>query len=149
MWNLETLESYCGRRYVSFQLPQMLAGFFFSIEQPKNLPPSIGMSVSLHKSPSISRFTTNSLFYFIFFCPSPTATLSDPQLMQQQQALVAQSAYLSPVATVAAVQMQQLAALNPSGIIATPIASITPSSGKRSGPVPAFAPARVGFLLET
>lgn len=46
----------------------------------------------------------------------------------QQQALVAQSAYLSPVATVAAVQMQQLAALNPS-IIATPIASITPSSG--------------------
>lgn len=50
------------------------------------------------------------------------------QLMQQQ-ALVAQSAYLSPVATVAAVQMQQLAALNPSSIIATPIASITPSSG--------------------
>lgn len=47
----------------------------------------------------------------------------------QQQALVAQSAYLSPVATVAAVQMQQLAALNPSSIIATPIASITPSSG--------------------
>lgn len=54
--------------------------------------------------------------------------LSPPQLMQQQ-ALVAQSAYLSPVATVAAVQMQQLAALNPSSIIATPIASITPSSG--------------------
>lgn len=49
----------------------------------------------------------------------------------QQQALVAQSAYLSPVATVAAVQMQQLAALNPSSIIATPIASITPSSGKQ------------------
>lgn len=56
-----------------------------------------------------------------FFCPI--------QLVQQQ-ALVAQSAYLSPVATVAAVQMQQLAALNPSSIIATPIASITPSSGK-------------------
>lgn len=55
-------------------------------------------------------------------------SLSVLQLMQQQ-ALVAQSAYLSPVATVAAVQMQQLAALNPSGIIATPIASITPSSG--------------------
>uniref|UniRef100_A0A669B239 Cugbp, Elav-like family member 3a n=1 Tax=Oreochromis niloticus TaxID=8128 RepID=A0A669B239_ORENI len=51
------------------------------------------------------------------------------QALMQQQALVAQSAYLSPVATVAAVQMQQLAALNPSGIIATPIASITPSSG--------------------
>uniref|UniRef100_A0A3Q3DTD3 Cugbp, Elav-like family member 3a n=1 Tax=Hippocampus comes TaxID=109280 RepID=A0A3Q3DTD3_HIPCM len=59
-------------------------------------------------------------------------------LMQQQQALVAQSAYLSPVATVAAVQMQQLAALNPSGIIATPIASITPSSGKQSGPARAL-----------
>ncbi|XP_061737629.1 CUGBP Elav-like family member 3 isoform X3 [Nerophis ophidion] len=44
----------------------------------------------------------------------------------QQQALVAQSAYLSPVATVAAVQMQQMAALNANGIIATPI---TPSSG--------------------
>lgn len=55
-------------------------------------------------------------------------SLSVLQLMQQQ-ALVAQSAYLSPVATVAAVQMQQLAALNPSSIIATPIASITPSSG--------------------
>lgn len=60
--------------------------------------------------------------------PSLTPSVSDLQLMQQQ-ALVAQSAYLSPVATVAAVQMQQLAALNPSSIIATPIASITPSSG--------------------
>ncbi|XP_062266082.1 CUGBP Elav-like family member 3 isoform X2 [Platichthys flesus] len=50
------------------------------------------------------------------------------QALMQQQALVAQSAYLSPVATVAAVQMQQLAALNPSSLIATPIASITPSS---------------------
>ncbi|XP_077950967.1 CUGBP Elav-like family member 3 isoform X7 [Gasterosteus aculeatus] len=47
----------------------------------------------------------------------------------QQQALVAQSAYLSPVATVAAVQMQQMAALNANGIIATPITPITPSSG--------------------
>uniref|UniRef100_A0A672PDT2 CUGBP Elav-like family member 3 n=1 Tax=Sinocyclocheilus grahami TaxID=75366 RepID=A0A672PDT2_SINGR len=52
------------------------------------------------------------------------------QALVQQQALVAQSAYLSPVATVAAVQMQQLAALNPSSIIATPIASITPSSAR-------------------
>lgn len=51
-----------------------------------------------------------------------------PQLVQQQ-ALVAQSAYLSPVATVAAVQMQQMAALNANGIIATPITPITPSSG--------------------
>lgn len=62
--------------------------------------------------------------------------LSAPQLMQQQ-ALVAQSAYLSPVATVAAVQMQQLAALNPSSIIATPIASITPSSGNERQKRPA------------
>ncbi|XP_067282445.1 CUGBP Elav-like family member 3 isoform X1 [Pseudorasbora parva] len=66
----------------------------------------------------------------------------------QQQALVAQSAYLSPVATVAAVQMQQLAALNPSSIIATPIASITPSSGTNTPPtiatpVPALPPIAV------
>lgn len=57
----------------------------------------------------------------------------------QQQALVAQSAYLSPVATVAAVQMQQLAALNPSSIIATPIASITPSSGNERQKCPGLA----------
>uniref|UniRef100_A0A3Q3JAA9 RRM domain-containing protein n=1 Tax=Monopterus albus TaxID=43700 RepID=A0A3Q3JAA9_MONAL len=50
------------------------------------------------------------------------------QALVQQQALVAQSAYLSPVATVAAVQMQQMAALNANGIIATPITPITPSS---------------------
>uniref|UniRef100_A0A3Q3NLH4 Cugbp, Elav-like family member 3a n=1 Tax=Labrus bergylta TaxID=56723 RepID=A0A3Q3NLH4_9LABR len=68
------------------------------------------------------------------------------QALMQQQALVAQSAYLSPVATVAAVQMQQLAALNPSSIIATPIASITPSSGTSTPPsmtatpVPALPP---------
>uniref|UniRef100_A0A3Q1AUB7 RRM domain-containing protein n=1 Tax=Amphiprion ocellaris TaxID=80972 RepID=A0A3Q1AUB7_AMPOC len=49
------------------------------------------------------------------------------QALVQQQALVAQSAYLSPVATVAAVQMQQMAALNANGIIATPI---TPSSAQ-------------------
>uniref|UniRef100_A0A8C4E904 Cugbp, Elav-like family member 3b n=1 Tax=Dicentrarchus labrax TaxID=13489 RepID=A0A8C4E904_DICLA len=48
------------------------------------------------------------------------------QALVQQQALVAQSAYLSPVATVAAVQMQQMAALNANGIIATPITPITP-----------------------
>uniref|UniRef100_A0A8C5EBP4 CUGBP Elav-like family member 3 n=1 Tax=Gouania willdenowi TaxID=441366 RepID=A0A8C5EBP4_GOUWI len=47
------------------------------------------------------------------------------QALVQQQALVAQSAYLSPVATVAAVQMQQMAALNANGIIATPITPIT------------------------
>uniref|UniRef100_A0AAR2L877 RRM domain-containing protein n=1 Tax=Pygocentrus nattereri TaxID=42514 RepID=A0AAR2L877_PYGNA len=62
------------------------------------------------------------------------------QALVQQQALVAQSAYLSPVATVAAVQMQQLAALNPSSIIATPIASITPSSGTSTPPAIAATP---------
>uniref|UniRef100_A0A8D3D611 Cugbp, Elav-like family member 3a n=1 Tax=Scophthalmus maximus TaxID=52904 RepID=A0A8D3D611_SCOMX len=62
------------------------------------------------------------------------------QALMQQQALVAQSAYLSPVATVAAVQMQQLAALNPSSIIATPIASITPSSGTSTPPSIAGTP---------
>ncbi|XP_060936854.1 CUGBP Elav-like family member 3 isoform X1 [Limanda limanda] len=52
------------------------------------------------------------------------------QALVQQQALVAQSAYLSPVATVAAVQMQQMAALNANGLIATPITPITPSSAQ-------------------
>ncbi|XP_075965082.1 CUGBP Elav-like family member 3 isoform X2 [Anarhichas minor] len=52
------------------------------------------------------------------------------QALVQQQALVAQSAYLSPVATVAAVQMQQMAALNANGIIATPITPLTPSSAQ-------------------
>ncbi|XP_035476827.1 CUGBP Elav-like family member 3 isoform X5 [Scophthalmus maximus] len=70
---------------------------------------------------------------------SQPLSLSVLQLMQQQ-ALVAQSAYLSPVATVAAVQMQQLAALNPSSIIATPIASITPSSGTSTPPSIAGTP---------
>ncbi|KAK5911068.1 hypothetical protein CgunFtcFv8_005278 [Champsocephalus gunnari] len=62
------------------------------------------------------------------------------QALMQQQALVAQSAYLSPVATVAAVQMQQLAALNPNSIIATPISSITPSSGASTPPSMAGTP---------
>uniref|UniRef100_A0A8C1SRK9 CUGBP Elav-like family member 3 n=1 Tax=Cyprinus carpio TaxID=7962 RepID=A0A8C1SRK9_CYPCA len=62
------------------------------------------------------------------------------QALVQQQALVAQSAYLSPVATVAAVQMQQLAALNPNSIIATPITSITPSSGTSTPPTIAATP---------
>ncbi|XP_029298609.1 CUGBP Elav-like family member 3 isoform X2 [Cottoperca gobio] len=62
------------------------------------------------------------------------------QALMQQQALVAQSAYLSPVATVAAVQMQQLAALNPNSIIATPISSITPSSGTSTPPSMAGTP---------
>lgn len=54
--------------------------------------------------------------------------------MQQQAALVAaHSAYLNPMATMAAVQMQQMATINPNGIITTPITPITPitsSSGE-------------------
>ncbi|XP_075965088.1 CUGBP Elav-like family member 3 isoform X8 [Anarhichas minor] len=62
------------------------------------------------------------------------------QALVQQQALVAQSAYLSPVATVAAVQMQQMAALNANGIIATPITPLTPSSGTNTPPTMAATP---------
>uniref|UniRef100_A0AAX7V8N1 RRM domain-containing protein n=1 Tax=Astatotilapia calliptera TaxID=8154 RepID=A0AAX7V8N1_ASTCA len=62
------------------------------------------------------------------------------QAVNAQQALVAQSAYLSPVATVAAVQMQQMAALNANGIIATPITPITPSSGTNTPPTIAATP---------
>ncbi|CAI9565060.1 unnamed protein product [Staurois parvus] len=51
-------------------------------------------------------------------------------LMQQQQAalVAAHSAYLNPMATMAAVQMQQMATINPNGIIATPITPITRTS---------------------
>ncbi|XP_064415641.1 CUGBP Elav-like family member 3-A isoform X11 [Latimeria chalumnae] len=52
-------------------------------------------------------------------------------LMQQQAALVAaHSAYLNPMVTVAAVQMQQMAAVNTNGLIAAPITSLTPSSAQ-------------------
>ncbi|XP_069506739.1 CUGBP Elav-like family member 3 isoform X7 [Ambystoma mexicanum] len=45
-------------------------------------------------------------------------------LMQQQAALVAaHNAYLSPMATMASIQMQQMATINPNGLIATPITS--------------------------
>ncbi|XP_069041603.1 CUGBP Elav-like family member 3 isoform X2 [Lepisosteus oculatus] len=59
------------------------------------------------------------------------------QALVQQQALVAQTAYLSPMATVAAVQMQQMAALNANGLIATPI---TPTSGTSTPPTIAATP---------
>ncbi|XP_016342351.1 CUGBP Elav-like family member 3 isoform X2 [Sinocyclocheilus anshuiensis] len=49
------------------------------------------------------------------------------QAVLQQQALAAQSSYLSPVSTVAALQMQQMAALSANGIISAPI---THSSGE-------------------
>ncbi|XP_053133376.1 CUGBP Elav-like family member 3 isoform X2 [Hemicordylus capensis] len=59
-------------------------------------------------------------------------------LMQQQAALVAaHSAYLNPMATMAAVQMQQMATINPNGLIATPI---TPSSGTSTPPTIAATP---------
>ncbi|MBW01610.1 CUGBP Elav-like family member 3, partial [Eschrichtius robustus] len=61
-----------------------------------------------------------------------------PRLMQQQAALVAaHSAYLSPMATMAAVQMQHMAAINANGLIATPI---TPSSGTSTPPAIAATP---------
>ncbi|XP_020861044.1 CUGBP Elav-like family member 3 isoform X3 [Phascolarctos cinereus] len=59
-------------------------------------------------------------------------------LMQQQAALVAaHSAYLNPMATMAAVQMQHMAAINANGLIATPI---TPSSGTSTPPAIAATP---------
>uniref|UniRef100_A0A8C5P3B4 CUGBP Elav-like family member 3 n=1 Tax=Jaculus jaculus TaxID=51337 RepID=A0A8C5P3B4_JACJA len=59
-------------------------------------------------------------------------------LMQQQAALVAaHSAYLSPMATMAAVQMHHMAAINANGLIATPI---TPSSGTSTPPAIAATP---------
>ncbi|XP_054832197.1 CUGBP Elav-like family member 3 isoform X32 [Eublepharis macularius] len=62
-------------------------------------------------------------------------------LMQQQAALVAaHSAYLNPMATMAAVQMQQMATINPNGLIATPITPITPSSGTSTPPAIAATP---------
>uniref|UniRef100_A0A673K237 CUGBP Elav-like family member 3 n=1 Tax=Sinocyclocheilus rhinocerous TaxID=307959 RepID=A0A673K237_9TELE len=59
------------------------------------------------------------------------------QALLQQQALAAQSSYLSPVSTVAALQMQQMAALSANGIIAAPI---TPSSGTNTPPTIAATP---------
>ncbi|XP_021322469.1 CUGBP Elav-like family member 3 [Danio rerio] len=56
------------------------------------------------------------------------------QALVQQQALVAQAQYLSPAASM---QIQQMAALNASGIIATPI---TPPSGANTPPTLAATP---------
>ncbi|TFK06655.1 CUGBP Elav-like family member 3-A [Platysternon megacephalum] len=62
-------------------------------------------------------------------------------LMQQQAALVAaHSAYLNPMATMAAVQMQQMATINPNGLIATPLTPLTPSSGTSTPPAIAATP---------
>ncbi|XP_067829725.1 CUGBP Elav-like family member 4 isoform X49 [Heptranchias perlo] len=55
------------------------------------------------------------------------------QLMQQQAALMAaaQGTYLNPMAAIAAAQMQQMAAFNVNGLVATPM---TPSSGTSTPP---------------
>uniref|UniRef100_UPI00398E7779 CUGBP Elav-like family member 4 isoform X17 n=1 Tax=Pristiophorus japonicus TaxID=55135 RepID=UPI00398E7779 len=54
-------------------------------------------------------------------------------LMQQQAALMAaaQGTYLNPMAAIAAAQMQQMAAFNVNGLVATPM---TPSSGTSTPP---------------
>lgn len=75
------------------------------------------------------------LFPFLSFPPSPPAIRLSPhcsliqqQMMQQQAALMAatQGSYLNPMAAIAAAQMQQMAAFNVNGLVATPM---TPSSG--------------------
>ncbi|XP_044518679.1 CUGBP Elav-like family member 6 isoform X26 [Gracilinanus agilis] len=54
------------------------------------------------------------------------------QIMQQQAALMAaQGTCLNPMAAIAAAQMQQMAAFNVSGLVATPV---TPSSGTSTPP---------------
>lgn len=55
-------------------------------------------------------------------------------MMQQQAALMAatQGSYLNPMAAIAAAQMQQMAAFNVNGLVATPM---TPSSGRSRKPV--------------
>ncbi|TKS69816.1 CUGBP Elav-like family member 3 [Collichthys lucidus] len=54
-------------------------------------------------------------------------------MMQQQAALMAatQGSYLNPMAAIAAAQMQQMAAFNVNGLVATPM---TPSSGTSTPP---------------
>ncbi|XP_030271425.1 CUGBP Elav-like family member 4 isoform X10 [Sparus aurata] len=75
----------------------------------------------------------------------------ETQMMQQQAALMAatQGSYLNPMAAIAAAQMQQMAAFNVNGLVATPM---TPSSGTSTPPgisataVPSIAPIGVnGF----
>lgn len=60
----------------------------------------------------------------------PPCSLILQQMMQQQAALMAatQGSYLNPMAAIAAAQMQQMAAFNVNGLVATPM---TPSSGMR------------------
>ncbi|KAA8596085.1 hypothetical protein FQN60_011376 [Etheostoma spectabile] len=64
---------------------------------------------------------------------SPHCSLILQQMMQQQAALMAatQGSYLNPMAAIAAAQMQQMAAFNVNGLVATPM---TPSSGTSTPP---------------
>ncbi|KAK1891687.1 CUGBP Elav-like family member 3-A [Dissostichus eleginoides] len=57
----------------------------------------------------------------------------ETQMMQQQAALMAatQGSYMNPMAAIAAAQMQQMAAFNVNGLVATPM---TPSSGTSTPP---------------
>ncbi|NXG32756.1 CELF3 protein, partial [Dromaius novaehollandiae] len=73
------------------------------------------------------------------FPPSPFSALSSPKIMQQQAALMAaaQGTCLNPMAAIAAAQMQQMAAFNVSGLVATPL---TPSSGTSTPPGISTAP---------
>ncbi|XP_034415459.1 CUGBP Elav-like family member 4 isoform X16 [Cyclopterus lumpus] len=63
---------------------------------------------------------------------------SHAQMMQQQAALMAatQGSYLNPMAAIAAAQMQQMAAFNVNGLVATPM---TPSSGTSTPPCTAVS----------
>ncbi|XP_034415425.1 CUGBP Elav-like family member 4 isoform X10 [Cyclopterus lumpus] len=62
----------------------------------------------------------------------------ETQMMQQQAALMAatQGSYLNPMAAIAAAQMQQMAAFNVNGLVATPM---TPSSGTSTPPCTAVS----------
>lgn len=84
----------------------------------------------------------------------PRRSLIQQQMMQQQAALMAatQGSYLNPMAAIAAAQMQQMAAFNVNGLVATPM---TPSSGMRTeaahqqggGTLNDFTDARAGAPL--
>lgn len=88
--------------------------------------------VRVNMSCSCGYFTLLSLSAFPSTLPairlSPHCSLIQQQMMQQQAALMAatQGSYLNPMAAIAAAQMQQMAAFNVNGLVATPM---TPSSG--------------------
>ncbi|KFP90702.1 CUGBP Elav-like family member 3, partial [Apaloderma vittatum] len=86
------------------------------------------------------------LIYPLFLLPSRLLLLAFPfsrlfflKIMQQQAALMAaaQGTCLNPMAAIAAAQMQQMAAFNVSGLVATPL---TPSSGTSTPPGISTAP---------